>query len=70
VSSTWGTAEEVPGIASLNVGGFVTSVSCATAGNCSATGYYLDGAGHQQLFVVTETNGAARSSQRRAKSVR
>src|SRR6516225_8846990 len=59
VSGTWGTAQEVPGTASLNVGGFaaVTSVSCATAGNCSAAGYYVDGAGDQQVFVVTEVNG-------------
>jgi D-alanine-D-alanine ligase-like ATP-grasp enzyme len=60
VSGTWGTAKEVPGTASLNAGGFaaVTSVSCASAGNCGAAGYYVDGAGHQQVFVVTERNGA------------
>jgi hypothetical protein len=59
VSGTWGTAQEVPGTASLNAGGFaaVTSVSCASAGNCSAAGYYVDGAGDQQVFVVTEANG-------------
>src|SRR5215471_9624609 len=58
-SGTWGKAKEVPGTASLNAGGFaaVTSVSCASAGNCSAAGYYIDGAGDQQVFVVTETNG-------------
>jgi hypothetical protein len=59
VSGTWGTAQEVPGTASLNAGGFaaVTSVSCATAGNCGAAGYYVDGAGDLQTFVATETNG-------------
>ena len=38
----WGTAEEVPGTAALNVGGFavVNSVSCAAAGTCSASGTY------------------------------
>ena len=60
VSGTWGTAQEIPGTAGLNAGGFaaVTSVSCATAGNCSAAGYYVDSAGDQQVFVVTQANGA------------
>jgi hypothetical protein len=60
----WGTAHEVPGIAALNLGGnaSVTSVSCASAGNCSAGGYYashaaLTGAPPLQAFVVTETKG-------------
>src|SRR5580693_3294794 len=41
---TWGKAEEIPGIAALNKGGeaALTSVSCASAGNCSAGGYYQD----------------------------
>jgi hypothetical protein len=56
---TWGKAEEVPGIAALNQDGNaqVTSVSCASAGNCSAGGTYLEISGFQQGFVVTETNG-------------
>ena len=39
---TWGTAEEVPGSAALNKGGDaeILSVSCASAGNCSAGGFY------------------------------
>jgi hypothetical protein len=60
----WGKAEEVPGTAALNVGGNqdvgganVQAVSCQSAGNCSASGYYGDGAGNQQLFVVNEKNG-------------
>ena len=32
-------------------------MSCASAGNCSAGGYYIDGSGHQQAFVVSEANG-------------
>ena len=32
-------------------------MSCASAGNCSAGGYYTDGAGHEQAFVVSEVNG-------------
>ena len=40
----WGTAEEVPGTAALNAGGNagVNSVSCPSAGNCSAGGLYDD----------------------------
>jgi hypothetical protein len=59
VNGTWHPAREVPGTAALNSGGqaVVSSVSCATAGNCAAGGYYLDGAGHAQAFVVSEVNG-------------
>jgi hypothetical protein len=58
-SGTWGTAQQVPGLAALNQGqgAQVTSVSCASAGNCSAGGYYTDSSGHQQAFVVGETTG-------------
>jgi D-alanine-D-alanine ligase-like ATP-grasp enzyme len=58
-NGTWGTAEEVPGTAALNAGGNaqITSVSCASAGNCSAGGYYTDSSGANQAFVVGETNG-------------
>jgi hypothetical protein len=56
---TWGTAEEVPGTAALNKGGSagISSVSCASAGNCSAAGGYTDASGHAQGFVVTEKDG-------------
>ena len=39
---TWGKAAEVPGTAALNGGGYATvnSVSCPSAGNCSAGGSY------------------------------
>jgi hypothetical protein len=54
----WGAAKEVPGTAALNKSGNaqVNSVSCASAGNCGAGGFYSDRAG-QQVFAVTETNG-------------
>ena len=54
---TWGTAIEVPGTAALNRGGAadITSVSCASAGECSAGGFYLDSSGHGQVFVDSET---------------
>ena len=58
---TWGTAEEVPGTAILNKGGFLgaqlDSVSCGLAGNCAAGGYYTDASGHIVAFVVSETKG-------------
>jgi hypothetical protein len=58
---TWGTARQVPGTAALNKGGtaaLLRSVSCASAGNCGAGGYYTDGSGHAQAFVVNEASGA------------
>jgi hypothetical protein len=41
------------------VGGqaYVNSVSCGSAGNCAAGGYYLDRNRHPQGFVASETNG-------------
>ena len=56
-SHVWGTAEEVPGTAALNQGGnaAITSVSCASAGECSAGGSYTDSSGHPQAFVDSET---------------
>jgi hypothetical protein len=59
VNGTWGTAEEVPGTVALNQGGVaeISSVSCTSAGNCSAGGSYIDGSDHYQAFVVDELNG-------------
>jgi hypothetical protein len=56
-NGVWGTAQEVA--AALNTGGYagITSVSCASAGNCSAGGFYADGSRKTQVFVVSETNG-------------
>jgi len=60
-SGTWGSAEEVPGTAALNAGttggAMTSSVSCASAGNCSAGGFYTDASGSGQAFVVIEVNG-------------
>jgi len=58
----WGKAQEVPGLAALNTGGGaeIRSVSCASAGNCSAGGVYFDGtpsSGHGQGFVVSQRHG-------------
>ena len=56
-NGTWGTAKKVPGTAALNTGGAaqVTSVSCASAGHCSAGGSYTDSSLNTQAFVVGET---------------
>lgn len=58
-SGKWGTARQVPGTLALNAGqdAFITSLSCASAGNCSAAGSYTDSTGHGWPFVVTEKNG-------------
>jgi hypothetical protein len=55
---SWGKAIEVPGTAALNTSGYatVTSVSCASAGNCGAGGLYSTGAS-QDVFVVSQVNG-------------
>src|SRR5262249_57432994 len=44
LAGTWGTAEKVPGTAALNQGGIaeISSVSCASAGHCSASGANTD----------------------------
>jgi len=60
-AGVWGRAIEVPGLAALNTGGHarVNSVSCASAGNCAAGGYYRH-RGRQQGFVVVERHGVWR----------
>src|SRR5215467_9983282 len=57
---TWRTAIEVPGLGSLNRGGSagLLSVSCGSAGNCAAGGFYTDGLRHAQALVASERNGA------------
>jgi hypothetical protein len=59
VNGTWSDAIEIPGTAALNTGGQaqVNSVSCASAGNCAAAGYYTDSSDHWQAFVAGEVNG-------------
>jgi len=58
---TWGTAAKVAGTSSvegsLGPGAAVNSVSCASAGNCAAAGYYTDGSGRVQAFVAGQRNG-------------
>lgn len=65
VSGTWGSAQEVPGITALNTNGLaqVDSVSCTSAGNCDAGGYYQDANFINQAFVVTEVSDTWGSAQ-------
>ncbi len=55
----WDKAAGVPGLGALNAGGSaeVDDVSCASAGSCSAGGFYRDRRRLEQGFVVTERNG-------------
>ena len=55
-TSTWGAAQEVAGVLNTQNDALVNSVSCSSAGNCSAGGYYRDSAGYQ-AFVVDEVGG-------------
>ena len=51
----WGQAAALPGIAALSsgLGGKLTEISCASAGNCAAVG------GHSgTLFILDQTNGS------------
>jgi hypothetical protein len=56
-NGSWRKAIEVPGFGSLNKGRLagVGSVSCRSAGNCAAGGDYIDGSGHFQAFVVSQS---------------
>jgi len=56
---TWHRAHPVPGLAALDAGGsaLLLSVSCRSAGTCSAGGYYTDAAGHVQAFVASQASG-------------
>jgi hypothetical protein len=62
-SGTWAAGVEapLPANASTNTTlmftGFVDSVSCASAGNCTAIGDYLDSSGHVQGLLLSETSG-------------
>ena len=58
-NGVWGKAIEVPGLGTLNTGGYaeVTSVSCAPAGSCAAGGFYQERSGNNQGFVAAERIG-------------
>ena len=58
-AGSWRRAIEVPGLGALNQGGYasVSSVSCVSAGSCTAGGRYTDRHGLGQGFVAAERNG-------------
>jgi hypothetical protein len=68
VNGTWGGVRAVPGLAVKNVGNQagVLSLSCGSAGNCVAAGYYADEKSDysNQGFVVAETAGRWGNAQR------
>ena len=56
----WQRATGVPGLGVLNTGGFgfITSVSCASPGNCAADGSYTSRTRNKSgMFVVSEVDG-------------
>src|SRR5215475_12133495 len=59
VNGVWRQAVKVPGTAALNKGDVaqISSVSCASAGNCSAGGWYMDTGSLSAPVVVSEVNG-------------
>ncbi len=59
VNGVWNSAVELPGITSLNAGTIsaLTSVTCASSGNCSGVGIYTDASAHTQSFVDDEQGG-------------
>jgi len=56
VGGTWGVAQKAAASLNTQGGAQVNSISCSSAGNCSAGGYYQDSAGYQ-AFVVDEVGG-------------
>ena len=47
-----------PAEAGFNPYAYLPSVSCASAGNCSAVGYYADGSGYEQGLLLSESGGS------------
>jgi hypothetical protein len=61
-SGTWGTAQEAPGTAALNSHNVaLNSVSCSSAGNCSAVGYYGDSTDTPHGMTLDEVGGTWQS---------
>jgi hypothetical protein len=60
IGGNWNDAQEIPGLGALNAGNDVevTSISCASAGNCSAGGTYYANPLISQAFVVNEVDGS------------
>jgi hypothetical protein len=62
VNGSWGNAHNVPGIKPLATGGLsdTTSVSCVSAGNCAAGGFYSNAQGDQAFVADQSTTAQAR----------
>src|SRR5207244_10015272 len=58
-AGTWATGVEasLPANAGSIRGVTLNSVSCASAGNCSAAGTYFDSSSHAQGLLLSETAG-------------
>jgi hypothetical protein len=58
-STNWATGVEasLPANARTNPGIEGLALSCASAGNCTAVGYYFDSSGHRQGLLLSETSG-------------
>jgi hypothetical protein len=59
-NGTWSGAQELAlpsGALSAGKNGGVVALACPAAGNCRASGAYLDASNRYQAVVVTETNG-------------
>ena len=55
---TWSKPQPIPGLATLDTGGFATfTLACVSAGNCDGGGDYTDAAGHGQAYVVSQQHG-------------
>ncbi|HEX9519559.1 MAG TPA: hypothetical protein VF940_25685, partial [Streptosporangiaceae bacterium] len=59
VHGRWLRAREAPGTTGLNTGGNaqLTSLSCASPGNCAAGGFYTDRAGKNHGLLISEAGG-------------
>ena len=59
MNGSWRNAIEVPGSATLNKGDVaqISSVSCASAGNCGAGGDYMGSSSLSEPLIVSEVRG-------------
>jgi hypothetical protein len=57
-SGVWKAAQQVPGLAALNKGGYasLSAMSCASAGNCTGGGLFTDSSSGQEAFVVSQVD--------------
>ncbi len=60
----WATAVPMPGLAGLNAGAGLSNdgasaagLSCASVGNCTIVGSYVDATGNAQIFTETQASG-------------